>query len=74
MKLTREIAEAHLTEVEVHHFVTEASELGFAPAETPQIIETEIGNGRPFYLVDILEGIFKYRQGNGCLFLDIFND
>lgn len=63
-------------EVEVHKYVTEASTLGLPPGKWPASIPTTIGNGQPFLCVGgpMQDGGRRYRQGNGCVSLTIFND
>jgi hypothetical protein len=64
----------------VHHWVTEASELGLAVGDWPMKIDTNLGNGQPFFMARIgrtddgdLAGV-RYLQGNGCLRLLVIND
>jgi hypothetical protein len=67
-------------EHDVHRWTAEASDIGLAPGEWPLSIQTDLGNGQPFYLASAdktpsgdLAGV-RYRQGLGCLSLLIIND
>ena len=67
-------------ESEVHRWVTEASDLGLAPGDWPLSLNTDLGNGQPFYLTGAdktaggdLAGA-RYRQGLGILTLLVIND
>ena len=67
------------TEVKTHVFYMEASSLQLPPGTWPQLIETSLGNGRPFVLSDVIieddELIAKvYRQELGCISLHLLND
>ena len=73
----REALDVH--EYELHHFSAEASTLGLKPGEWPNRIDTDMGNEMPFLfsLQKVVDGDLlwvDYRQGNGCIFLRIYND
>ena len=66
-------------EYKVHHFMASASDLGMAPGEWPETIQTDIGNGQPFLRVaeDVRDEdlvCMIYRQFLGCIDLRILND
>lgn len=61
-------------EYQLHTFSAEASELGWAPGHWPLSIDTDLGNGCPFLLIGRDEYVARYRQSNGCITLDVFND
>lgn len=64
-----------VTEYEPHSFATEASTLSLAPGQWPEMIETDMGNGRSFVRTNQLPcGGYRYKQANGCLTLDVLND
>jgi hypothetical protein len=68
-----------VTEISLHHFAAEASDLGLPTGEWPKQIPTEIGNGLPFQIkgVDRREGEVmgvRYSQLCGCCDLLIIND
>jgi hypothetical protein len=74
----------HVTEVEVHLFAAEASDLYDACPDFrvgwPRLVSTSLGNGQPFQRIskrvddegDVL--YVRYRQCNGCIDLKVFND
>jgi hypothetical protein len=80
MKITyanRQQLDVH--EYEVHKWSAEASTLGIRPGQWPVAIETELGNGLPFRFStkEIRDGELlwvDYFQGNGCIWLRIYND
>lgn len=61
---------------DLHHFTTEASDLGLRPGHWPQQIATDIGNGLPFIKSVVLAGGagVTYLQANGCIKLTVYND
>jgi hypothetical protein len=61
-------------EVELHHFVTDASDIGIPPGPFPMRIETDLGNGQPFLLVRSEGDSARYAQSLGCIQLTVFND
>jgi hypothetical protein len=66
-------------EYEVHKWSAEASTLGLKPGEWPRTIETELGNGMVFIAMrrEVRDGDLlwvDYLQGNGCIWLRIYND
>ena len=66
---------SNASEVDTHHLVCDASDLGFPVGEPPPIrLYTPLGNGQPFLLVSASCAKFRYEQGNGCLSLVVFND
>jgi hypothetical protein len=80
MIIARELLDQGVV-VEASHarFTTEASDIGLRPGEWPRIIETKIGNGQPFIAMrkEVRDGDLlwvDYLQGNGCIWLRIFND
>jgi hypothetical protein len=75
MKITSE----HAHEYEAHHFSCEASDLGWKPGEWPRTIDTNLGNGMVFIAQrrEVRDGDLlwvDYLQGNGCIWLRIYND
>ena len=67
------------SESEPHFFITEASSLQLQPGNWPSQLATTMGNGMPFLRTKIVEGNGEllaviYRQANGCLSLEVFND
>lgn len=64
----------HLHEIEPHSFSIDASDLGLAPSEWPTFVETNIGNGRRFFLTSADITAHYYRQEHGCVSLTIVND
>ena len=83
------ITNAHVTEVCLHGFVTEASTIGIPVGKRPpRRITTSLGNGRPFECIEVVtcpDGniiSWEYRQeywlnpdgGMYCSSLSIFND
>jgi hypothetical protein len=68
-----------VSEFENGKFSAFASDLGMKPGEWPVSIETTMGNKMPFLAIhqEINDGDLQwvtYRQGNGCISLQIFND
>lgn len=68
-----------LSEDEVHKFSVEASDIGLRPGEWPRTIKTTLGNGMILIAQrrEVREGDLlwvDYLQGNGCLWLRIYND
>lgn len=61
-------------EVEAHHFITKASNLGWAPGYFPEQVDTELGNGLPFFRTSLSSECAKYRQQAGCIYLTVYND
>ncbi len=68
-------------ETEIHLFSADASDLGILAAmPMPQSFETDLGNGQPFLRESILRNVegdiqlWRFRQGNGCIKLIVFND
>lgn len=69
------IEREHVTEVEVHRFVTEASTLRLFPGEVwPSYIPTSLGNKQPMRLTFTDDERACYRQSNGCIDLVVMND
>ena len=74
------ITHDNVEEFEVHRFSVEASTLGLKVGDWPLKLETNMGNGEPFYMTRTdetpcgdLAGV-RYMQGNGILSLLIIND
>lgn len=65
-----------VTEFEVHHFVTFATDIGLKPGEWPRNLPTDIGNGQDFLVASVGENgqWVNYIQMNGCVRLRVFND
>ena len=66
-------------EIRAHRFVAEASTLGFRPGQWPRLIETNLGNGRPFFFHSMCHSdgeiiSAEYRQALGCITLSVLND
>lgn len=62
-----------------HHYVADASELGFPPGQWPAQLDTDLGNGRPFVRSEVEHyrgsvARVVYLQANGCVTLTVFND
>lgn len=78
--MTTKATHANCHEAEVHRFVAEASTLGLRPGEWPRAIDTDLGNGRPFYATgatrDDEGGLIEvqYLQELGCITLHVLND
>lgn len=72
MKIIR--AQNLLTEYDTHKFNAEASELGMAPGELIDVIETDYGNSLPFVLISRNDYAFEYKQVAGAITLTIYND
>jgi hypothetical protein len=51
-----------------------ASDLEVTRTSTPTKIPTNMGNGMDFLLIKRTCHLAVYRQANGCLELDVFND
>lgn len=71
-----QILAAQVMEVKAHHFVAEASELGWKPGYLPVQADTNLGNGLPLVLeeIDYEKGYFTYNQVSGCITLRVYND
>lgn len=63
-----------LVQHDAGHLVIEASTFELKPGEFPTVIETDIGNGKPFGLVELNGERAKYRQVDGICKLTILND
>jgi hypothetical protein len=82
MKITKDLLAPSGVVVESgpHTFVAEASDLGMRPGEWPITIQTDLGNGLDFVIVDSTKdrdgGVLSvfYRQSGGCTTLKIFHD
>jgi hypothetical protein len=61
-------------EVEVHRWTIDASQLGLRPGACPRILQTVLGNGRPFLFVRTNEMGWVFEQELGCLTLRVWND
>lgn len=71
----RKITTDLVTETRLHHFVGEASTLGWPVGQVPVAIDTDLGNKMPFMLTFVDEdGTANFRQANGCITLKVFND
>lgn len=70
------VTNENASEEKLHHWVTEASTLGLRPGEVPSSMETDLGNRRPFLLVEhrVQGSAWMYQQEFGCIFLTVFND
>lgn len=55
-------------------YTAEASELGLAPGEWPEQMETTLGNGQPFVRAFLTGRKGSYLQSGGCIRLYVFND
>ena len=70
----------HCSEFEVHHFVTDASDLGLPPGPFPHRLSTDMGNGQPFNVINYKKNddgditCVIYRQEFGCIDLHVLND
>lgn len=54
---------------------TEASSIGLAPGNWPLVLDTTLGNGRPFICLSRLaDGGRRYHQSDGVLVLHVYND
>lgn len=67
---------SQVTEVQAHHFMAEASELGWKPGFLPYYVQTDLGNGLELVLAEVNyeAGYFTYDQSAGCVTLRVFND
>jgi hypothetical protein len=77
MKITHEMVEDEtVCEMHPHHFFTEASSLRLPVGQFPNRIETNLGNGQPFFLVqkDRDGRAYHYRQEFGNVELTVYND
>jgi hypothetical protein len=75
--ITRDTCGLH--EYEVHKFSVEASDIQLKPGEWPRTIATTLGNGMVFIAQyrEVRDGDLlwvDYLQGNGCIWLRIYND
>jgi predicted metalloenzyme YecM len=61
-------------EHECHAFSAEASQLGWPPGEFPNLLETDLGNGRRMVLTSLTEQVATYHQQFGCITLSVWND
>lgn len=73
------LATGQISEHAPHKYVSEASDLGFAPGNWPRSIDTDLGNGLAFWLEysHVEDGDLQwrlYRQVGGCIELKVFND
>lgn len=68
------ITEKNSTEHSIHHFSTEASQLGLSPGYVPRFLETTLGNKQRFILDTADCNEFRYTQAHGCIILVIYND
>lgn len=69
------ITEQHISQVSVHTFVAEASELRLRPGQWPSRLATTMGNGQDFMFQRIdPDSAAHYQQGMGCLKLIVIND
>ncbi len=57
-----------------HEFLADASDLGIPPGPPPRKIETDIGNGKDFWLTERWEWGWVYMQIAGCVMLRVQND
>lgn len=66
-------------ELEPHRFAAFASDVGLAPGQWPERLETTLGNKLPLLRrtkrVDVDGDVMyvRYEQANGCVELKIFN-
>ncbi len=65
---------AHESEHSQFNFCAEASSLGWAPGFFPEIVETDLGNGRMLFRKSLDSGSAVYEQNVGCIKLTVFND
>lgn len=70
------ITSENTTELRVHSFIASASdlELPVSIRQWPEMLETNLGNGRPFLRSLAAKYEVHYRQEFGCIQLTIFND
>lgn len=70
------VTESNATETAPHQFCSEASELRFPRNQSywPRVVQTDLGNKRPFIMFEEIDGAAKYRQDLGCATLSVFND
>ncbi len=69
------ITSNHVTESQVHCFVTEASTIGLRPGHWPNLLKTELGNGCEFKFGRMFaDGSAIYWQLMGCIALRVLND
>ena len=65
----------HVTEVALHEFVAEASDLRLPPEHFPKQIPTALGNRQPFlFLHRGRNDEAIYIQSNGIAKLTVYND
>lgn len=69
-KITSDI----VSEISLHEFCVEASELGWKPGEFPALVETNMGNKLPFLTWAVTPDYVLYRQANGIIVLRVLND
>jgi hypothetical protein len=74
MKNTPVVTSRLAVEYHTNTFSAAASKLGLAPGQVPEFLETELGNGKPFRLVNLNEQAFYYRQMAGNISLCVVND
>jgi hypothetical protein len=74
MKITQELLNNYASKVYQRYYL-EASDLALRPGEWPNELQTDVGNGRPFLKMRMLQdGGFIYRQQFGQIQLNIIND
>lgn len=68
------ITDKNATEVKVHEWAIDASDLRLPPGVVPPSLNTTLGNQQPFLLIYHGSDRFLYRQSMGCIGLVVFND
>ena len=70
------INEDNASENKPFSWSTFASDLGLRPGQFPEMLETELGNGRPFVRCSVSPdgSVVMYRQDLGCCNLHVYND
>jgi len=79
--VTDKITRTNAMERLPHQFISEASEIGMVPLSWPERLETDLGNGRPFWLHRLERDDYTgevylahYTQELGNITLRVFND
>lgn len=71
-----DLSNATASGTQAHTFHAEASDLRLPPGAWPRLLDTKLGNGRPFVKQQVYseDGSVMYRQEFGSLTLIVFND
>jgi hypothetical protein len=62
-----------VTETSIHHFRTNASDLGWPPGFWPKVVPTTLGNQQPLVRDRITPHSMTYFQTAGCIQVEVFN-